>query len=120
MNKQLIHIATENPDRGFERFVEAWEQAKQENFNETEIHLNFEDLSLLLATLTPKRLEVLKTLRQQGPLSVRALSKWLERNYKNVYVDTQALETVGLLERTEAGTLHAPWDVIEAHLSLLA
>lgn len=38
MNKQQIHIGTENPDRGFERFVEAWEQAKQDNFNETEIH----------------------------------------------------------------------------------
>jgi len=27
---------------------------------------------------------------------------------------------VGLLERTESGAMLAPWDVIDAHLSLVA
>jgi len=62
----------------------------------------------------------LKTLRQKGPLSVRALATTLERDYKNVHVDTRALEEAGLLERTESGTLQAPWDIIDAHLSLVA
>lgn len=53
---------------------------------------------MLLALLTPRRLEVLKTLRKKGPLSVRALAKTVERDYKNVHVDTRALEEAGLLE----------------------
>jgi len=75
---------------------------------------------MLLAVITPRRLEVLKALRQQGPMSVRALAKTLARDYKNVHADTRALEAVGLLERTESGALQAPWDVIDAHLSLVA
>ena len=120
MTKQHIHIGTEAPDRGFERFVDAWQRAEGGERLETEVHLNFEDLAMLLAVLTPRRLEVLKMLRQQGPLSVRALAMILERDYKNVHVDTRALEEVGLLARTESGTLQAPWDVIDAHLSLVA
>ena len=120
MNKQHIHIGTEQPDRGFKRFVDAWERAEQGSLTETEVHLNFEDLSMLLSNLTPRRLEILKTLRRKGPLSVRALSKQLGRDYKNVHTDTRALENVDLLERTEAGELHAPWDVIDAHVRLVA
>jgi len=120
MSKQRIHIGTEDADRGFERFVDAWERAERGELKETEIHLNFEDLSMLLAIMTPKRLEILKTLRQHGPQSVRALAKQLGRDYKNVHVDTGALEDAGLLERTASGELMAPWDVIDAHVSLVA
>lgn len=120
MTKQHIHIGTESPDKGFDRFVEAWERAERGDKSDTEVHLNFEDLSMLLAVITPRRLEVLRTPRQQGPISVRALATTLARDYKNVHTDTRALEEAGLLERTESGTLQAPWDVIDAHLSLVA
>ncbi|MFV0276858.1 MAG: hypothetical protein ACK5HY_06700 [Parahaliea sp.] len=66
-----------------------------------------------------RRLDILGTLRQLGPLSARALATTLQRNYKNVHVDTRALEQAGLLERSESGTLQASWDVIDAHLSLV-
>lgn len=120
MTKQHIHIGTENPDKGFDRFVDAWQRAERGEITDTEVHLNFEDLSMLLSVITPRRLEVLRTLRQQGPMSLRALATTLERDYKNVHADTRALEDAGLLERAESGTLQAPWDVIDAHLSLVA
>ena len=56
MNKQHIHIGTEHPDHGFKRFVDAWERAEQGSLTENEVHLNFEDLSMLLSILTPRRL----------------------------------------------------------------
>ena len=120
MNKQHIHVGIEDTERGFERFVETWQRAEQGQIRETEVHLNFEDLSMLLSILTPRRLEVLKTLRQGSLSSVRALSKKLGRDYKNVHVDVQALENVGLLERKEEGTLQVSWDVIDAHVRLVA
>lgn len=120
MSKQHIHVGTESAERGFERFKDAWHHAEQDTLAETEVHLNYEDLPMLLAVLTPRRLEILKVLRQHGPLSVRALASRVERNYKNVHADMRELETVGLLERTDEGTLRAPWDVIDAHLSLVA
>ena len=120
MTKHRVHIGTEAPDRGFERFLDAWQRAEQGDLKEAEVHLNFEDLSMLLAILTPRRLEILKTLHQEGPLSVRALATTTERNYKNVHADTRALEEASLLARTDAGTLEVPWDIIDVHLSLVA
>ena len=120
MNKRDIHVGIEDTDRGFERFVETWERAEQGQVRETEVHLNFEDLSMLLSILTPGRLEILKTLRQQSLSSVRALSRNLGRDYKNVHSDVQALENVGLLEKNGEGTLQVLWDVIDAHVKLVA
>jgi predicted transcriptional regulator len=71
---------------------------------------------MLAAVLTPKRLELMKSLRQSGPLSVRALAKQLERDYKNVHADVSALEEVDLVQRTKEKLLVAPWDVIDAHV----
>ena len=52
MKKQHIHIGVEDTDRGFERFVKTWERAEHGQIKETEIHLNFEDLSMLLSIHT--------------------------------------------------------------------
>ncbi len=120
MNKQHIHIGGEDANRGFERFVEAWHKADAGKIENAEIHLNFEDFAMLASVLTPKRLQLMKALRQHGPLSVRALAKLLERDYKNVHVDTRTLKNADLIQRTEDGLLVAPWDVIDAHVRLVA
>jgi predicted transcriptional regulator len=120
MSTQHIHVGVEDAKRGFERFVAAWHTAQSDAVQEAEVHLNFEDFARLASVLTPKRLELLKILRQQGPLSVRALSKTLERDYKNVHVDASALEAVDLIQRDGDGLLIAPWDVIDAHVRLVA
>ena len=120
MSKQRIHIGVEDADRGFDRFIRAWQKAEAGEIDSPEVHLNFEDFAMLAAVLTPKRLELMKTLRQRGPLSVRALSKELGRDYKNVHVEISALEEVDLVQRTKEGLLVAPWDVIDAHVRLVA
>ncbi len=120
MNKQNIHIGVEDSTHGLKRFIKAWHQAENSEITQTETHLNFEDFSMLASVLTPKRLELMKVLRQDGPLSVRALSKHLKRDYKNVHVDSTALENVGLIKRTKGNLLSAPWDVIDAHVRLVA
>lgn len=120
MSKQHIHIGIEDASRGYERFIDAWNKAETSDIEQTEIHLNFEDFAMLVSVLTPKRLELLKTLRQNGPLSVRALAKQLKRDYKNVHADVASLETAELIQRSEAGLVLAPWDVIDAHLRLVA
>ena len=120
LTKRHVHIGVEDAEYGFERFVEAWHKAEAGEMEQVEVHLNFEDFAMLLSVLTPKRLALLKVLRQHGPLSVRALAKRLERDYKNVHADASALEAVSLIERTKDRLLCAPWDVIEAHVRLVA
>ena len=120
MSKQHIHIGVEDAEQGYKRFIDTWHNAEIDTRDQTEIHLNFENFPMLISVLTPRRLELMKVLRQQGPLSIRALSKQLKRDYKNVHTDVVSLESVGLIQRSEKGLLLVPWDVIDAHVKLVA
>jgi len=120
MNEKSIQIGVEEETRGYDRFVDAWNRAENGSDVEAEVHLNFEDFAMLASVLTPKRLELLKALRAEGPMTVRALADQLGRDYKNVHVDCAALEAAGLIERDEQGKMIAPWDVIDAQFRLVA
>jgi len=120
MSKQIINVNVDDIEQSFERIIRIWNDTQAGKVREPENHLTFESVSGMLAILTPKRLELLRCLRQTGAMNVRLLSKTLERDYKNVYIEVKALEDVGLVQRTDNNLLIAPWDVIDAHVSLVA
>ena len=63
---------------------------------------------------------MLKKLHANGPMSIRALSNDLGRDYKNVHTDVRRLGNVGLIDHTEDGRIIVPWDIVEARLLLAA
>lgn len=117
-NKINVHIA---PDGEMNRtFVEAWHKAEKGELTEVEEHLYFEDAASLLAVLSNKRLILLATLLRLGDSSIRALSKKLQRNYKNVYDDVQALKKVGLVRQKASKKIFVPWKKIHTEIDLAA
>jgi predicted transcriptional regulator len=120
MKKKHISINIENPEKGYSRFVKAWHGAENGKVKKQEVHLGFYDFDTLCSVLTPRRLDLLRCLHREGPLSVRALAQHLKRDYKNVHTDTQVLLEIDLIERTEKGLLNVPWDVIDTHVNLAA
>jgi len=72
----------------------------------------------MLETLSPRRLDMLRHVRQHGAANVRELAQALGRDYKNVHQDVTILEATGLLVR-DGRKLSAPWDVLQANVSLL-
>ena len=82
--------------------------------------LHFENLEVLLKTLTPGRWSLLKKLHANGPMSIRALANDLDRDYKNVHTDVRRLENIGLIGRTKDDRIIVPWDIVEARLLLAA
>jgi predicted transcriptional regulator len=72
----------------------------------------------MLETLSPRRLDLLRHVRQHGANNVRELAQALARDYKNVHQDVAVLEATGLLIR-DGRKLFAPWDELQAHVSLL-
>ena len=70
----------------------------------------------LLATLSPKRIELVRFARRRPNLSIAAIARELGRDYKRVHSDVRALEKAGLLEQDETG-LRAPFAGAEAQLS---
>lgn len=100
------------------RFAGAWNRATSgESVDET--HVTFLDVKTMLDTLSPRRLELLRYVRQQGAGNVRELAQALNRDYKNVHQDVATLETAGLLLR-DGRKLTAPWDELQANVSLVA
>ena len=74
----------------------------------------------LISTLTPKRWELIERLHHEGPMSIYALAKLLERDYKNVHTDVKTLSELEIIQETNEGTITIPWDEIEAHFRLTA
>lgn len=99
-----------------QRFVDAWHRAEQGDAVD-ETHVTFLDLEAMLATLSPRRLELLRHVHQHGAASTRSLAETLQRDPKNVHGDVAALEAAGLLLR-EGRRLAAPWDELQASVSL--
>jgi len=79
----------------------------------------FASAAQALAVFTPRRLELLAALREQGPLRVAELARLLGRDYKNVHGDVAALEEWLAVERAEDGRVAVPWDEIDVRLSLV-
>jgi predicted transcriptional regulator len=116
-----IKIGIGNEEETAQEFVEIWRRTEYGKLPEVPMeHLYFPDLETLLRTLTSQRLALLKTLHAVGPVSIRALAKVLERNYKNVHTDVQALQHVGLITRQRDGRLIVPWTRIVAEFRLAA
>ena len=83
-----------------------------------ETHFTFLNIQTMLETLSPRRLDLLRHVRQHGAKNVRELAQALGRDYKNVHQDVAVLEATGLLIR-DGRKLFAPWDELQAHVSLL-
>ncbi len=121
MGNKRIRITTGDPAAGARHFAEAWRAAEAGTSDSAPAELLvFENLETLLRTLTPARWALLKALKGIGPQSVRALSKFLRRDYKNVHTDVGVLERVGLIERDSEGKVVVPWDTVVTELSLAA
>lgn len=115
-----MHIDISSREEMGQQFIEAWERARASEAVEPYYGLGFETLETLLNTLTPKRWALLTYLRRHGPMTVYALAKGLDRDYKNVHGDVKVLQELDLIARTEDGKIEVPWDEIEAHLRLAA
>ena len=95
-----IKIEVKGAEESAMEAVAAWERAERGPPPEEPVdRLYFQSLETLLSVLSTRRLDLLKVLHESGPSSVRALSKKLNRDYKNVHQDVALLEKVGLVQR---------------------
>src|SRR5438128_1925206 len=74
----------------------------------------------LFSTLSPKRMELLKLLKKNGPLSCRKLAAGLSRAYANVHEDVRLLSQLELIEKDNDQKLFVPWDEIDIAVPLVA
>lgn len=105
-------------DDALDRFEAAWHLASGRRPPAPLALLSFADLPLLAKTLTPARWALLQRLKAEGPLTIFALAKRLERDYKNVHTDVSRLLELHLVEKNQEGQVSVPWQAIRAELRL--
>ena len=101
-----------------DRFEAAWHLATGRAAPAPLAVLSFADLPLLMKNLTPARWELLRRLKAAGPLTIFALAKLLERDYKNVHTDVARLIHLDLIEKNPDGQISVSWEAVRAELKL--
>lgn len=80
--------------------------------------VGFQNAGQMLAVFTPKRWELLATLREGGAMTIAELARRLGRNYKNVHNDVDKLIEWLALEKDEQGRITAPYSEIVVDVRL--
>ena len=115
---KTLYVGVSAQDDALDRFEAAWHLASGRKPPAPLALLSFADLPLLVKTLTPARWDLLQRLAKGGPVTVYALAKLLERDYKNVHTDVAQLISLGLIQKTEENLVRVGWQAIRAELRL--
>lgn len=115
---KALYIKVGSAQDALDRFEAAWHLATGRKAPAPLAVLSFADLPLLLKTLSPARLALLRKLRQTGPTSVFALAKLLSRDYKNVHTDVARLGEIGLIEKTGKAEVRVAYEAVRAEFRL--
>jgi len=78
--------------------------------------INFTSYGAMRKILTPRRLELLRIIKEKNPHSVYALAHFLGRDLKNINEDLAILANIGLVElrRTTRGRKKVvPWVTVD-------
>jgi predicted transcriptional regulator len=110
-----VHIGETIEDVGA-RFVDAWHRMERGG-EVNEKHVSFSNWEVMVRVLSPKRLELLRHVHRHPAKSIRALSQALNRNYRRVHEDVEALEAAGLLDRDKEG-LRAEYDAFDVAMRI--
>ncbi len=78
--------------------------------------LNFESPAILFSRLTAKRWQLIHALQGAGTIGVREAARRVGRDVKRVHEDLQVLAELGLIERSDDGSVRCPYDDI--HLDM--
>ncbi len=101
--------------------IKAWKRAERNESTEAPVdRIYFPDEDMLFRTLSNKRRELLKFLRQAGSSSIKQLAEKLDRDYKNVHSDIKLLAKIGLVEFDKDNKVFVPWDNIALEIALAA
>jgi predicted transcriptional regulator len=115
---KTLYVRISAQEDALDRFEAAWHLASGRKQPAPLAILSFADLPLLVKNLSPARWQLLKRLKAAGPLTIFALAKLLERDYKNVHTDVARLLELQLLEKSGDGLVSVAWAAVRAELRL--
>lgn len=79
--------------------------------------ISFASWDVMHRILTPKRLEIIRALCAQPPMSIREVSRRVGRDFKGVHTDVTALVAAGLVEQRD-GKICFPYQRIHVEFDI--
>ena len=118
-SNSILHLTVGEPmSASLARASAAMKAAMQGKSVPPYFGVGFDDVGELFSVFTPKRWELIGTLRECGAMTVAELARQLKRDYKNVYSDCERLIEWMAIEKNESGLVFAPYDEIVVDLKL--
>ncbi|MEQ1592737.1 MAG: hypothetical protein ABL892_10150 [Thiobacillaceae bacterium] len=116
MNK--LHIEVQPATAALERFGKNLQTVMQGKTPRVYSGIGFENMAQFGEVCSPKRWELVETLKTSGPLSIYALAKMLNRHYRNVHKDVRILADWMVVNKDEDGKVFVSWDEIDVRMAL--
>ena len=113
MSERILNVKVGEPlEASLARAAQTMEALYRGDTPEPYFAVGFSDIGQLLAVFTPRRWELLATLREDGPMTIAALARRLKRDYKNVHNDVEKLAEWQAVEKDEQNRIVAPFSEI--------
>ena len=113
---KTVILDVQTPEQVGLQFVDAWKSGTQKK----NARISFASPELLWKVLTAKRWDILKSLCGVGPVSIREISRRVERDVKAVHRDVTALLEAGLLQKNEQSLVEFPYEAVKVEFLLEA
>lgn len=99
--------------------LKTWKDAEAGKSVKARHGLSFRSYEDMHKVLAPARLQIVKTLAGQEPMSIREVSRRVGRALKGVHTDVVTLINAGVIDRTEEG-VSFPYDRIHLEVDIEA
>jgi predicted transcriptional regulator len=104
MKIKKVKVGIKNIQTALNEFVETGKALQKGNIIKKDTGVYFTSIEAFRRALTPKRMDVLHTIRTRKPSSIHELSRMLNRDVKNIATDVKYLAQVGLVEKQRSKT----------------
>lgn len=95
-------------------FSNAWKTGR----GDASAHIGFESWEAMHKVLSPKRLEIIRSMVGAGPVNIREIARRVDRDFKGVHSDVRLLEKSGVINEDETGRMIFPYDRIHVEFEI--
>jgi predicted transcriptional regulator len=104
MKAKRIRIGIKTVPEALEDFVKTGEVIQRGRNVRTEKGVYFESIEGFRRALTPKRLELLRLIKEKHPESLQELARFAHRDMKSIVTDINILESLDLVDLKRKST----------------
>ena len=119
MSERILNVKVGEPlESSLARAAQTMEALERGEMPTPYYGVGFSDIGQLFAVFTPRRWDLLAVLRECGPMTIAALARRLNRDYKNVHGDVEKLSEWHAVEKDEQNRVTAPYSEIVVDVRL--